>query len=121
LAPLDAISEIRPLERAGENLRRRTEESVDDLGAGRRRRGHGHCDDLACADRVGRFAQLSVFRTEIVSPMRNAMRFIDGHDLRVRGAQGGDHCNGPEFRVAEALAENCSRLQQPRHAALPHD
>jgi hypothetical protein len=104
-APLDAVREVGPLERAGKNARRRGEKIGDNLGARRRRRGRGDCDDLADADSVGRFAQTAIFGTKLVSPMGDAVRFIDGHHLRMRGAQGRDHC-----RLIEPLRRDVKQL-----------
>jgi hypothetical protein len=73
-----AIGEVGTVEAGGEDRRVLQMQVLDDVGldAGRRGGGEGH------RRRVGHdFAQpgkLAVFRTEIMAPLRNAVRLVDG-------------------------------------------
>ena len=53
-------------------------------------RGRRHRDHLDARQRFRDLAQAEIFRAEIVAPLRDAMRFVDGEQIDLSLPQGGD-------------------------------
>ena len=56
---------------------RRRKQSLGDIGACRGVGGGGQANHLHIAERFGDAADLAIFGAKVVSPFRNAMRFIN--------------------------------------------
>ena len=107
--------EIGPVEGAYEDLRLAHEKPGDDLGAGRRVRGRRDGDRLDAVQRLGDLAQPQIFGTEIVSPLRDAMRLVDGEKVDRSAAQFVEHVvaqepfgrdvEEPQRPIAQALGD----------------
>ena len=82
--------QVRTIERAHENFWAADEELPGDFGPCRLVRGRGHRDHLDARKRFRDLAQAQIFRAEIVAPLRDAMRLVDGEQIDLSPPQGGD-------------------------------
>ena len=84
----DAIHEVRPIERADHLHRVLQAELRDDIAADARGRGGGERVEAGRRQRLAQARQLAVLRPEIVSPLADAVGFVDRDetDRRARPA-----------------------------------
>ena len=82
--------QVRAIERAHENPWGTDEQLFRDFRSRRGVRGRGHRDHLDAAERFGDLAQAQIFRAEVVAPLRDAMRLVDGEKIDPGLPQGGD-------------------------------
>ena len=81
---------VRPVEGANENARLRRKKLLHDVGPGRRIRRRGHGDELHlpfARDGSRDLGEIGVFGPEIMAPLRDAMRLVDGQNIGPRRAQ----------------------------------
>ncbi len=79
--------DVGPVERADEHLRRRREQPFADVVAGDLVGGRGEGDGLADGEIAPDFAEEPVFGPEVVAPLGDAVRLVDGHHRDRRIAQ----------------------------------
>ncbi len=82
--------QVRAIERAHENPGTADEQLLGDFRPRRLVRGRGHRDHLDARKRFRDLAQAQIFGAEIVAPLRDAMRFVDGEKIDLGLPQGGD-------------------------------
>ena len=82
--------QVRAIERAHENPWAPDEQLLGDFRPRRLVRGRGHRDHLDALERFRDLAQAQIFRAEIVTPLRDAMRLVDGEKIDLDLPQGGD-------------------------------
>ncbi len=100
--------EVRPVERADEDVRGPDEQLAGDLVAGRRVRCGRHGDCLEGAQRLHNLAQAQIFGAEIVPPLRYAMGFVDGEAADRKALEVGDHVVTQQpFRGDIKKAQRC--------------
>ena len=80
----DPVADVRAIEAGDEHARRIQLQARDDLLArGGVRRG-GERDARHCRIAIGQHRQPHVLRAEVVTPLGNAVRFVDGEERDVR-------------------------------------
>ena len=91
IAGRDADLQIRPVEAGNEDLRPAAEQPLDDVlpGDGVRRRREGAEPGLGEAAR--QFGEAAVIGPEIVAPLRDAVRFVDGEARRRKAGEAVQH------------------------------
>ena len=82
--------EVRAIERAHENLGRADKQPVGDFGSGRGVRRGGHADRLDAMEGFCNLTQAQILRPEVVAPLRDAMRLVDGEKIDRDFAHCGD-------------------------------
>jgi hypothetical protein len=100
--------QVRPVEPFDEPLQPLQPELRDDILLHVRRRRRGQRDDGGTADRLDRFLQPEVARAEIVAPLRDAVRLVDGEEGDV---DAGHHLQ--ELRALEALRRDVEEAVLP--------
>ena len=84
-------AQVRPVEAVDEQLRRRREQPRDDVAARRLVGGRGEGDGLGDAERVAQRREVHVVGTEVVAPLRDAVRLVDREHRGLRGAEHRHH------------------------------
>ena len=80
----DGVSDIRPVETGDEGFAVLEPQALDDVAArGRVGRG-GERKTRYMGELLGQRAKLHIFGPEIVAPLRDAMRFVDGEQRERR-------------------------------------
>jgi hypothetical protein len=100
----------RTAKRADEDARHPREEIFKNVGAGRRRRRRGRRDDLRPVQDFGGGGEPAVVGTEIMAPLRDAMRLVD----RQRPHPGAPQ-QSQRFGIGEALGRE---IEQPQAAVV---
>ena len=120
LLRLEGEPEVRPVEAAHEDARRRhRKQLVDDVVARRRigRRGEGQRLQLA-ADLARDVAEVEIVGTEVVAPLRDAMGLVDRHHRHVALGQHLDRV-GPRQTFGRDIEQaQLAASQQAHHARV---
>ena len=105
--------EVGAIERAHEDLGPADEQLVGDFRPGRSVRRRGHGDRLDAMEGFHDLTQAQIFGAEVVAPLRDAVRLVDGEKIDRGPPQGGDdvvaqqpfgrNIEQPERAVVEAL------------------
>lgn len=66
-------------------------QALDHLLAGTHVRGGGQGDPRHLREQLGKLAELQVFGTEVMAPLRHAVRFVDGEQADRQSLQEGQH------------------------------
>ena len=74
----DAVADVRAIEAGDEDARLVETQPLDDVGACRPVRGRGQRDTRHIGKALVQHRELEIFRPEIMSPLRHAMRLVDG-------------------------------------------
>ena len=106
VARQDSVSEIRPIEIADEQQRLLQRELFCDVAPHLLRRRCGVRMNRRLGKDATQIAQLPIFRTEIVSPVADAMRLVDRERLRAGALQ-----QLTKARHRQALRRNEQQLQ----------
>src|SRR6266851_4409800 len=82
----DAIADVRAVEAGGEDTRLAERQTLDDVAPRRPVRGRGEGNARNVGKALVEQRKLEIFRTKIVTPLRDAMRLVDGEerDLGIR-------------------------------------
>ena len=80
-------ADVRAVEPHDEAPRRGVEQARLDIVAGGGVSGGGEGNGLGTAERRAQFAELKIFGAEIVPPLRNAVRFVDGEQIHSAALQ----------------------------------
>ena len=80
----DAVADVRPVEAGGEDARLAEAQALDDIAARRPVGGRGQGDARHSREALVQHRELEIFRAEIVAPLRDAMRLVDGEERRTR-------------------------------------
>ena len=83
----DAVAQIRPIEIADEDERIAQSQLAADVGAHLLCRRGGEGMNRSLGKKPVQFAKLAIFGTEVVSPMADAMRLVDGEHPHASRAQ----------------------------------
>src|SRR5438067_707422 len=105
---LEAKVQIRPVEAVRDGPRWFREELRDDVAPGGRVGGGGERDHLQPAERLAQAGERPVFGPEIMTPLRDAMRLVDGQPLDAGRLETFD-----EGRVGEPLGRNVEEAERP--------
>ena len=76
----DRVTNIRPIEAGDEDGGVLQAEAGKDIGAGLRVGGGGQGNEGDAGEVAAQTTELDIFRAEIVPPLRNAVRFVDGEE-----------------------------------------
>jgi hypothetical protein len=87
----DAIKDVGPVETRQETLGVLQVQAGDDFFAGTFVGSGRQSDARHVREQLGQLAQLQVFRTEIVTPLRNAVGFVDGEQRNLEALQKRQH------------------------------
>ncbi|MNF56383.1 hypothetical protein D3C84_378670 [compost metagenome] len=87
----DAIEDVRPVETRQEALGVLQVQARDDLFAGPLVGGGGQGDARYMGKQLGQLAQLQVFGAEVMTPLRNAVGFVDGEQRNIKALQERQH------------------------------
>ncbi len=82
--------EVRAIERAHKNLGRADKQPGRDFRPGRSVRRRGHSDRLDAMKGFRNLTQAQIFGAEVVAPLGDAVRLVDGEKINRDLAQGGD-------------------------------
>ena len=74
----DAVAQIRPVEIADQDERLAQPQLAADVGAHVLRRGGREGMNRRAGKKLAQLAELAVFGTEVMSPVADAMRLVDG-------------------------------------------
>ena len=88
----DLVTDVGAVERRDELHRVAKLQAVDDLGAGLRVGGGGQRDARHVGKLLVQHRQLDVLGPEIVAPLRDAMRLVDGEQRDLRGLEQVEAC-----------------------------
>ncbi|CRP95037.1 hypothetical protein PAERUG_E5_London_17_VIM_2_12_12_01577 [Pseudomonas aeruginosa] len=87
----DAVEDVRPVEAGEELLGVLQVQALDHLLAGTHVRGGGQGDPRHLREQLGKLAELQVFGTEVMAPLRHAVRFVDGEQADRQSLKEGQH------------------------------
>ncbi len=76
----DRVADVRPVEAGDEDARVVEGEARDDLGARLRVGGRGEGDARHAGEALVQHGELQVLRPEVVAPLRDAVRLVDGEE-----------------------------------------
>ena len=111
LLRLHGEAQVRPVEAVDEEARLLLEQPVHDVAARRNIRGGGERDGLHVAEPLAHLAEHGVFGPEIVAPLRDAMRLVDGEHVHAGPSQ--------PFRRA-GIGQTLRRGIEKAHAPVAH-
>ena len=106
----DAIGEVGPVEVADEHQRIAQRELLGDVAPHLRRRRGRVGVDRGLGERLAQIAKLPVLRAEVVAPVADAVRLVDGERPHVRRAAADRESCG----MASRSGETKSSLSLPR-------
>jgi hypothetical protein len=108
--------QVRAIERAHENPRAPDEQLLGDFSPRRLIRGRGHRDHLDARERFRDLAQAQIFRAEIVTPLRDAMRLVDGQKIDFSLPQGADRVVAQQPFGRDVEKSERSLVEAARHS-----
>ena len=111
----DRVADVRPVEAGDEALRLLQPELAQDVGAGRLVGSCGERDPGHGREPLGQHRKLAVVRAEIVAPLADAMRLVDGEQRERRPLQ-----QVQEARRGETLRRDIDEVE-PALAHRPLD
>src|SRR6185437_17182241 len=79
----DAIADIGPVEAGGEDAGLAEDEALDDVAACRPVGGRGQRDARHFREALMQHRELAIFGAEIMAPLRDAMRLVDGEERQL--------------------------------------
>ena len=98
---LRADLEVRAMEARDEHLGVIHAQRMQDVGAGARIRGGGQRDARHAGEAFRQAGERAVFRPELVAPLRDAMRLVDGEQRELADATADPSCRCASNRSGE--------------------
>ena len=111
----DGVGNVRAVEAAGEDAGVLEAEAFDDVGAGGRIGRRRQRDARDAREVGGDGRELAIFRPEVMPPLRDAVRLVDGEEADVRILQ-----HLLEARRHQPLRRHVEQLQPVRAQVVPH-
>jgi len=105
-ARLDAVAQVGPVETGAEGRAAIGEQRLGDLGARAGLGGRGQGDARQIREALGKLPELEILRPEIVAPLRDAMRLVNGDQRQRAGLE-----QGEGTRLHQALRGNVEQIQ----------